>query len=65
MTGLEQTLADILRAIEEAKAFGPSQTLSALLRRKEAICAVLAAPEHAWHCPDTQPVDLTAQRKAA
>jgi hypothetical protein len=49
MTDLEQTLATLLAAIDAAKAAGPSPLLAALLRRKNAICAALAAPEHGWH----------------
>ncbi len=53
MTDLEQTLATLLAAIDAAKAAGPSPLLAALLRRKNAICAALAAPEHGWHAGQT------------
>jgi hypothetical protein len=49
MTYLEQTLATLLAAIDTANAAGPSPFLAALLRRKDAICAALAAPENGWH----------------
>jgi len=45
MTNLERTLASILTAIAEADAV-PSLR-AALVRRRDAICAALAAPEHA------------------
>jgi len=45
MTILEQTLARILGLIETAKAGGNSLALAALIARKHAICAALAAPE--------------------
>jgi hypothetical protein len=45
MTSLEQALASILDLIEKAKAAGNSLTLTALIARKHAICAALAAPE--------------------
>jgi hypothetical protein len=45
MTSLEQALASILELIEKAKAAGNSLTLAALIARKHAICAALAAPE--------------------
>ena len=47
MTTLERTLASILTAIAEADAAGPSPMRAALVRRRDAICAALAAPEHA------------------
>jgi len=47
MTNLERTLASILTAIAEADAAGPSPMRAALVRRRDAICAALAAPEHA------------------
>ena len=45
MTNLERTLASILTAIADAAA--PSPMRAALMRRRDAICAALAAPEHA------------------
>jgi hypothetical protein len=45
MTSLEQALASILELIEKAKAAGNSLALAALIARKHAICAALAAPE--------------------
>jgi hypothetical protein len=47
MTNLERTLASLLTAIAEADAAGPSPMRAALVRRRDAICAALAAPEHA------------------
>ena len=41
------------------------QALAALLRRKQAICAALAAPEQAWHDPSEQAESAVARRKAA
>jgi hypothetical protein len=51
MTSLERTLAGILTAIAEAGAPGRSPILAALVRRRDAICAALAAPEHAAAIP--------------
>jgi len=48
MTSLEQTLADILAAIEQERGRGNPHAVLALLERKHAICAALAAPEQAW-----------------
>ena len=45
MTNLERTLASILTAIAEADAAGLSPMRAALVRRRDAICAALAAPE--------------------
>jgi hypothetical protein len=45
MTILEQALASILELIEAARDAGNSVTLAALIQRKQAICAALAAPE--------------------
>jgi hypothetical protein len=65
MTSLEQALAGILQSIEETRESGSSPALAALLRRKQAICAALAAPEQSWLDPSKQPVSEVAQRKAA
>ena len=65
MTSLEQALARILKSIEEARESGNSQALAALLRRKHAICAALAAPEQSWYDPSEQAASAVAQRKAA
>jgi hypothetical protein len=51
MTNLERRLASILTAIAEAAAAGPSPMLAALVRRRDAIRAALAAPEHAPAIP--------------
>ena len=45
MTSLEQALASILELIEKARAAGNTLVLAALMQRKDAICAALAAPE--------------------
>ena len=58
MTNLEQALASILESIDMARAAGNSLLLATLLRRKEAICAALAAPESAWHVPPAQPPSM-------
>jgi hypothetical protein len=65
MTGLEQTLARILASIEEMKETGNSPALGVLLRRKQAICAALAAPERSWDHPSEQAEHADARRKAA
>jgi len=65
MTSLEQMLAQILQLIEDSRATGNSQAIAALMRRKEAICAALAAPEQAWHDPDALATNPVARRKAA
>ena len=65
MTSLEEALAGILKSIEETRERGNSQALAALLQRRQAICAALAAPEQSWHDPSAQPASTVAQRKAA
>jgi hypothetical protein len=45
MTVLEQALASILDLIEKARIAGNMLALEALMQRKDAICAALAAPE--------------------
>jgi hypothetical protein len=45
MTSLEQALASILELIEKARAAGNTLVLTALMQRKDTICAALAAPE--------------------
>jgi hypothetical protein len=64
MTSLEETLAEIQKAIEEMKGADYSQTLGVLLRRKQVICAALAAPEQTWPDPSEQ-ADHDARRRAA
>jgi hypothetical protein len=49
MTSLELKLASILELIEHARAARDALALAALLQRKGAICAALAAPEQSWH----------------
>jgi hypothetical protein len=61
---LEHALAEILEAIERIGAFDP-EALATLLRRKQAICATLAAPEQSWQEPRAEPPAAGAQRKAA
>jgi hypothetical protein len=51
MTSLELKLASILELIEHARATKDALALAALLQRKDAICAALAAPEHSWCHP--------------
>ena len=51
MTSLEDKLARLIRLIEQAKLAGNARALAALVRRKEAICAALAAPEQSWDQP--------------
>jgi hypothetical protein len=48
MTSLELTLANVLASIEQAKGAGNAHALIGLLRRKHAICEMLAAPEQSW-----------------
>ena len=64
MTILEQALATILESIESARASANTQALAALLARKEAICAALAAPEQWWHDPHAHASDTFVQPKA-
>jgi long-subunit fatty acid transport protein len=45
MTNLEKMLAGILQLIDNARAAGNALALTALMQRKDAICAALAAPE--------------------
>jgi hypothetical protein len=49
MTSLELKLASILELIAQARAARDALVLAALLQRKDAICATLAAPEQSWH----------------
>lgn len=65
MTSLEHALAGILKSIEETSDPGNSQALAVLLRRKQAICAALAAPEQSWHNPSEQAASAVIRRKAA
>ena len=65
MTSLEEALAGILKSIEETRECGNSQALAALLQRRQAICAALAAPEQAWHDPSEKAESAVARRKAA
>ena len=65
MTNLERALAEIFGAIEQAGGSGNPQVLAALLRRKQAICAALAAPEQSWHAPIEQSSPAVSERKAA
>jgi hypothetical protein len=61
MTYLEQRLATLLKAIAAARAAGPSPLLAVLLKKKEVICAALAAPEH---CLDPECAPGTAPAKS-
>jgi hypothetical protein len=63
MTSLEHALAAILESIENTAANSPG--VAVLLRRKEAICAALAAPEQAWHDPRGEAPGRVVQREAA
>jgi long-subunit fatty acid transport protein len=45
MTNLEKMLAGILQLIDNSRAAGNALALTALMQRKDAICAALAAPE--------------------
>jgi hypothetical protein len=65
MTSLEQALATILKSIEDTKETGDPQALSRLLRRKQIICAVLAAPEQSWTDPSQRERHIDARREAA
>ena len=65
MRNLEHVLAGILREIEHARTATDASALDALLRRKESICAVLAAPEHAWHHPRELAPSPIVPREAA
>jgi hypothetical protein len=57
MTSLETKLASILALIEHARATKDALALAALLQRKDAICAALAAPEHSW-CTPSEPATI-------
>jgi hypothetical protein len=57
MTGLEHQLASILQSIEQARDARDALALAALLQRKDAICAALAAPEHSW-CHPSEPAPI-------
>jgi len=68
MTNLERTLASILTAIADAAA--PSPMRAALVRRRDAICAALAAPEQvcaieARASAKVRPPRLTRARRPA
>jgi hypothetical protein len=60
MTRLERDLAQVLELIEKAKAAGNGLALATLLQRRQAICAALAAPEHAWYPPQALDSDARA-----
>ena len=49
MANIEQTLAYILRQLEQARAIGDDQAIAELLLRKDAICAMMNAHESTWH----------------
>lgn len=61
MTSLEHKLACLIQLIEQAKLAGDARALAALVRRKEAICTALAAPEQSWD----QPLARAAPTRAA
>ena len=65
MTSLEQMLASILQLIEDTRMAGNAQAIPALVRRKETICAALAAPEQAWFDPPASTAAPASQRRAA
>ena len=65
MTGLEDRLASILDAIERARAARDALALVSLLQRKDAICAVLAAPEQSWCEPPDRSGSYISQHAAA
>jgi hypothetical protein len=65
MTSLELSLASLLESIEHARAAKNTLALAALLQRKDAICATLAAPEQSWHDPLENPPCAVVQREAA
>ena len=65
MTSLELRLASILELIEHARAAKNALALAALLQRKDAICAALAAPEQSWHAPHASASASVVQREAA
>jgi len=64
MTGLEHMLASIIRLIEQAKLAGDAPALAGLVRRKEVICAALAAPEQSWTVPPAVSPDAGRTRAA-
>ena len=65
MTSLELRLASILELIEHARTAKNALALAALLQRKDAICAALAAPEQSWHYPLASAPASVVQREAA
>jgi hypothetical protein len=65
MTNLEHRLASILESIEHARAAKNALALVALLQRKDAICAALAAPEQSCHDPREYSPDALDQHEAA
>jgi hypothetical protein len=68
MTHLEQALARIVEEIEQARAAGTAFNalkLAALLQRKDAICAALAAPEQAWSWPVPDAAEAQEVRRRA
>ena len=64
MTSLELRLASILELIEQARAARDALALAALLQRKGAICAALAAPEQSWHEAPERASSRSLQREA-
>jgi hypothetical protein len=63
VTCLEHTLANILDSIERARAARDALALAALLQRKDAICAALAAPEQSWCAPMQRAAVSVAEAK--
>jgi hypothetical protein len=64
MTSLELKLASILELIGQARAMRDPLVLAALLQRKDAICAALAAPEQSWHEAPERASSRSLQREA-
>jgi hypothetical protein len=64
MTSLELELASILESIGQARAARDPLVLAALLQRKDAICAALAAPEQSWYEAPERGSSCSLQREA-
>ncbi|MDX2205598.1 MAG: hypothetical protein NW223_22800 [Hyphomicrobiaceae bacterium] len=64
MTDLERTLALVVAALAEAREKGDALRITHLMRRRDAICAALAAPEH-HAVPAAEPQAPTAASSTA
>lgn len=65
MTELETRLATIIAALAKARQEGDTLRIADLMRRRETICATLAAPEQALSAPEVKEQSSTQRPLAA